>query len=266
MSMLKRTARKKYRLVCLLCAAGTSLSAQGWDSTYRPDIYQARVSLFSTMPATKKDMVFIGDSITFWGDWGELLGNKKIKNRGIPGDTSFGLLERLASTIAGKPSGILIMIGINDLARGIPADVLLTNYKRILDTIRLHSPRTKIYFQSILPINDAIGKLHNHYKHAGELPAINTRIDLRKIPEAVADFFIVCEASSTVQVKAIADAIEEHVKHEAGESPYRHEGYQAMQWILIDYVNIVVHIFQPETRKFYKLEEMWNDGEHMQHN
>lgn len=176
MSMLKRTARKKYRLVCLLCAAGTSLSAQGWDSTYRPDIYQARVSLFSTMPATKKDMVFIGDSITFWGDWGELLGNKKIKNRGIPGDTSFGLLERLASTIAGKPSGILIMIGINDLARGIPADVLLTNYKRILDTIRLHSPRTKIYFQSILPINDAIGKLHNHYKHAGELPAINTRI------------------------------------------------------------------------------------------
>jgi ribosome-associated protein len=90
-------------------------------------------------------------------------------------------------------------------------------------------------------------------------------LDLRKIQEAVADFFIVCEASSTVQVKAIADAIEAEVKSDAGESPYRHEGYQAMQWILIDYVNIVVHIFQPETRKFYKLEEMWNDGDHMQH-
>ena len=90
-------------------------------------------------------------------------------------------------------------------------------------------------------------------------------LDLRKIQEAVADFFIVCEASSNVQVRAIADAIETEVKKNTGELPYRHEGYQALQWVLIDYVNIVVHIFQPETRKFYKLEEMWNDGDHIQH-
>lgn len=90
-------------------------------------------------------------------------------------------------------------------------------------------------------------------------------LDLRKIQEAVADFFIVCEASSSVQVRAIADAIEHEVKMHTGELPYRHEGYQALQWVLIDYVNIVVHIFQPETRKFYKLEEMWNDGDHIEH-
>jgi ribosome-associated protein len=90
-------------------------------------------------------------------------------------------------------------------------------------------------------------------------------LDLRKINEAVADFFIVCEASSNVQVRAIADAIETEVKKNTGELPYRHEGYQALQWVLIDYVNIVVHVFQPETRRFYKLEEMWNDGDHMQH-
>ncbi|HTN07231.1 ribosome silencing factor [Agriterribacter sp.] len=90
-------------------------------------------------------------------------------------------------------------------------------------------------------------------------------VDLRKIQEAVADFFIVCEASSSVQVRAIADAIEHEVKMHTGELPYRHEGYQALQWVLIDYVNIVVHIFQPETRKFYKLEEMWNDGDHIEH-
>lgn len=90
-------------------------------------------------------------------------------------------------------------------------------------------------------------------------------LDLRKIHEAVADFFIVCEASSNIQVKAIADAIETEVKKNTGELPYRHEGYQALQWVLIDYVNIVVHVFQPETRRFYKLEEMWNDGDHMQH-
>lgn len=86
-------------------------------------------------------------------------------------------------------------------------------------------------------------------------------LDLRKIPEAVSDFFIVCEASNTVQVKAIADWVEVEVKKELGELPYRHEGHSAAQWILVDYVNVVVHVFLSETRKFYRLEEMWGDGE-----
>ncbi len=85
-------------------------------------------------------------------------------------------------------------------------------------------------------------------------------LDLRKIPEAVADFFIVCQASSTVQIRAICDSIEDLLKKECGELPYKHEGKQALQWVLIDYVNVVVHIMHPETRKFYKLEEMWSDA------
>ena len=85
-------------------------------------------------------------------------------------------------------------------------------------------------------------------------------LDLRKITEAVSDFFIVCEASSTVQVRAIADWVEAEVKSECDERPYKHEGHSAGQWVLIDYVNVVVHVFLAETRKFYKLEEMWSDG------
>jgi ribosome-associated protein len=85
-------------------------------------------------------------------------------------------------------------------------------------------------------------------------------LDLRKIPEAVSDYFIICEATSTTQVRAVADFVEETVKKELGEIPYKHEGFNALQWVLIDYVNIVVHIMQPETRKFYKLEEMWSDA------
>jgi ribosome-associated protein len=91
-------------------------------------------------------------------------------------------------------------------------------------------------------------------------------LDLRKIPEAVADFFIICEASSTTQVKAIADAIEVEVKDEVGEMPFHHEGHQSAQWVLIDYVNVVVHVMQPETRKFYRLEEMWSDAPMNEHN
>ena len=90
-------------------------------------------------------------------------------------------------------------------------------------------------------------------------------LDLRKIPEAVCDFFIICEANNNNQLKAIADSVEEEVKKTCNESPYKHEGRKAQQWILIDYVNIVVHIMLPEPRKFYQLEEMWSDAPAMEH-
>lgn len=86
-------------------------------------------------------------------------------------------------------------------------------------------------------------------------------LDLRKIPEAVADFFIICTANSAPQVKAISDNIENLVLEICGEHPYKQEGRQQLQWVLVDYVNIVVHVMQPATRKFYRLEEMWSDAD-----
>ena len=91
-------------------------------------------------------------------------------------------------------------------------------------------------------------------------------LDLRKIPEAVADFFIICEANNPTLLKAIADDVEHEVKERCNESAYKHEGRQAQQWILIDYVNVVVHIMLPEPRKFYRLEEMWSDAVTAEHN
>ena len=91
-------------------------------------------------------------------------------------------------------------------------------------------------------------------------------LDLRKIPEAVADFFIICEANNQPQIRAITDNVEDKVKKDCTESPYHYEGKQHMQWVLIDYVNIVVHIMMPEQRKFYKLEEMWSDAPMEEHN
>jgi ribosome-associated protein len=90
-------------------------------------------------------------------------------------------------------------------------------------------------------------------------------IDLRKIPEAVADFFIICEGASTTQVKAIADSVEVEVKANCDELPYKHEGRQTYQWVLIDYVNVVVHVMLPENRRFYKLEDMWSDAPQEKH-
>lgn len=85
-------------------------------------------------------------------------------------------------------------------------------------------------------------------------------LDLRKVNEAVADFFIICEAGSQPQVRAISEFVEQEIKEKCNESPYRHEGMKNLQWVLIDYVNVVVHVMLEETRKFYKLEEMWSDG------
>lgn len=91
-------------------------------------------------------------------------------------------------------------------------------------------------------------------------------LDLRKIPEAVADFFIICEANNQPQIRAITDTVEDQVTIRCAEKPYRHEGKQNLQWVLIDYVNVVVHIMMPEQRKFYKLEEMWSDASLTEHN
>lgn len=85
-------------------------------------------------------------------------------------------------------------------------------------------------------------------------------LDLRKIPEAVADYFIICEANNQPQIRAITDFVEQQVKDNCGELPYHYEGKQNLQWVLIDYVNVVVHVMMPEQRKFYKLEEMWSDA------
>lgn len=90
-------------------------------------------------------------------------------------------------------------------------------------------------------------------------------LDLRKIPEAVADFFIICQAGNTTQLKAIADFVETDVKEKCGELPYKHEGRHGQQWILIDYVNVVLHVMLEEPRKFYKLEEMWSDAPTTEH-
>ncbi len=90
-------------------------------------------------------------------------------------------------------------------------------------------------------------------------------LNLKKIPEAVADFFILCDATNHTQVKAIADNIEYIVKKECGENVYRTEGKSGDSWILVDYVNVVVHCMTEENRKFYNLEELWQDAKSSEH-
>ena len=84
-------------------------------------------------------------------------------------------------------------------------------------------------------------------------------LDLRKLG-AVSDFFVVASGNSTTHVRALADHVELEMK-KAGQVPWHVEGYEAERWVLLDYVNVVVHIFHPQTREFYLLERLWGDAE-----
>lgn len=86
------------------------------------------------------------------------------------------------------------------------------------------------------------------------------RLDLRRLGDAPTDFFVICEGSSTTQVKSIADNVYKRLKEETGNLPIHMEGHQSAHWVCLDYFDIVVHVFYPETRKFYQLEELWSDA------
>jgi ribosome-associated protein len=86
-------------------------------------------------------------------------------------------------------------------------------------------------------------------------------LDLRNIPNSVCEFFVLCDAESTTQVNALAYSVEETVKKKTGESPWHMEGLSNNQWILIDYVNVVAHVFQTPYREFYNIEKLWADAE-----
>lgn len=84
-------------------------------------------------------------------------------------------------------------------------------------------------------------------------------LDFSSIPDAVTKYFVICHVASRTQARAIFDYIIEHVKLNAKTSPYHREGYENSEWLLIDYVDVVAHVFIEETRRFYNLEALWAD-------
>ena len=111
-------------------------------------------SLYEILPNDSNEIVFLGNSLIQCGNWSELLSNPKIKNRGIGGDNTEGILHRLSEVTESAPSKIFINIGTNDLALNIRISEIIKNYEQIINDIQHSSPKTKIYLQSILPVKD----------------------------------------------------------------------------------------------------------------
>jgi lysophospholipase L1-like esterase len=149
------------------------------DSAIRPGIYKSRLVFFKSYPNSKKDIIFVGNSITQGVDWAELLQNKHARNRGISGDITYGVLERLSELTEGQPASIFVLIGINDIEHNIPDSLIVNNYRRIIRRIKAESPRTKIYFHTLLPVNNEFTQFKKHYNKDEHIAFVNT--ELKKI-------------------------------------------------------------------------------------
>jgi len=86
------------------------------------------------------------------------------------------------------------------------------------------------------------------------------KIDLRQLKNTLCDYFIICEGDSSTQVNVLADNIEKQTYIQLSSSPHHIEGRENAQWILLDYFNVITHVFQKDNRDFYKLEDLWSDG------
>lgn len=126
------------------------------EIVYNP-YYLHKKSQYEKLPISESDIIFLGDSLTDEGEWFELLKNPNIRNRGISGDTTNRILERLNTILNGNPNQIFLTIGINDfINESRSSDYILEKYKEILSIIRTQSPNTKVIVQSILPVNNQI--------------------------------------------------------------------------------------------------------------
>ena len=135
--------------------------------------WHQRASHFELLPNDPGEIIFLGDSITDGCNWGEMLGNPKIKNRGISGDVTQGVLDRLDEVVESKPAKVFLMIGINDLAAGKTPKQILDNTKKIVRSILKVSPDTQIYLESLLPVNPDYPQFPHHSNKTQEVLAIN---------------------------------------------------------------------------------------------
>ena len=138
--------------------------------------YYQRASLFEKLPVDSTDIVFLGNSITNGCEWSELFPGQHVKNRGISGDRTTGVYNRLHTILPGKPRKIFLLIGVNDLEHGVLIDSVVHGIIRIAERVKTESPRTELYIQSILPVNDQFGKFAKHTNKGAEIIEINKQI------------------------------------------------------------------------------------------
>jgi lysophospholipase L1-like esterase len=172
----------KYILLLLLlpvfaCAQKRPSNQSLFDTIpFIPDHTIERLEVFKKQPVTKGGIIFLGNSITEMGNWAKLLNDTTVLNRGIGGDITYGVLKRLDDVITRQPKKLFILLGINDIGKDIPDSVIAYNYFKIIKQVKEKSPTTKIYVQSILPLNPTLKNFPQHYDKGEHIPLVNAML------------------------------------------------------------------------------------------
>jgi lysophospholipase L1-like esterase len=145
-------------LICLTFGIAEGQNIRYDTIRYAREYYQKRVTLFNREPVRKGRVIFLGNSITEFGDWKNLLKDSTATNRGIAADNTFGVLDRLEEVIIRRPSKLFIEIGINDISQNIPVSIIIKNIIAMAGRVKTKSPETEIYVHSVLPTNDNVKK------------------------------------------------------------------------------------------------------------
>lgn len=159
----------------------SSLSAFGQKRPYDtvpnlPEHYWVRMEKFKKEPVVPGKIIFLGNSITEGGRWRQLLKDSTIINRGIAGDNTFGVLARLDEIVKLKPASLFVLIGTNDLSKKIPDEAILENIFTMISRIKAGSAKTKIFIQSILPVNETVERFPQQFNNSMHINTINDQL------------------------------------------------------------------------------------------
>jgi lysophospholipase L1-like esterase len=164
-------------LAVVLLFAALEVHSQTWDTIpVLPDHYREKLEEFGKQKETSGKILFLGNSITEGGDFRKLTGDTTVINRGIGGDITYGVLNRLGEATRFKPSKLFILIGVNDLSKHIPENVVLQNMFAIVNLIHSQSPKTIVYLQSILPVNPGVKEFPKGYDVNESVVLINREL------------------------------------------------------------------------------------------
>lgn len=147
---------KRLSLILAALSFGAAAVAQTPAPKFRNDYYDCRRAAHEREGMPRQAIVFLGNSITEQGWWSVLIPGKTVVNRGIGGDNTYGMLDRLPEILEYAPRKIFLMAGINDLSAGYPVEAVAGNIARMIDLVQARTPRCTLYIQSVLTPNDGV--------------------------------------------------------------------------------------------------------------